>query len=41
LKLPVGAGSQLDVSAGFSCWMRMVSEPSGFFFRPSVVLPML
>jgi hypothetical protein len=36
LKLPVGAGSQFDVSAGRSFWITIVSEPSGFFFSPSV-----
>src|SRR5262245_41708545 len=41
LKLPLGAGSQFDVSFGRSFWIRMVIEPSGSVFSPSVVLPML
>ncbi len=41
LKLPAGAGSQFDVSVGLSFWIKTVSEPSGLFFNPSVVLPKL
>ncbi len=29
------------MSAGLSCWIRIVSDPSFSFFRPSVVLPKL
>jgi hypothetical protein len=38
---PFGTGSQFAVSAGRSFWIRIVSEPSGFLFSPSVVLPKL
>ena len=40
---PAGAGSQFATlsSAGFSFWMKSVSDPSSFGVNPSVVLPML
>ena len=35
-----GAGSQLLVSAGWSCWITIVSDPSRSRRRPGVQSPM-
>ena len=40
LEPPRGGHSQFAVFSGRSCWMRMVMDPSGSVWRPSVVLPM-